>query len=98
MTLLKVEPVPGRPLGTVYTIELVSQTWHGVKWDHKIQVFVPKDVKPRATMVLWVEGDEPKGGKAENMGIILAAQVKAPVAILFGVPKQPLYGGKEEDG
>src|SRR5207249_7891217 len=23
-------------LGVVYTIELVSQTWHDVKWDHKL--------------------------------------------------------------
>ena len=28
--------------GTVYDIDLVSQNWHDIKWDHKLQVFVPK--------------------------------------------------------
>ncbi len=43
-------------LGTVYTLDLVSQTWHDIKWDHKLQVYVPKEVKPQATMVLWNQG------------------------------------------
>ena len=49
-----------RDAGTVYTIDLVSQTWHDIKWDHKLQVFVPKDVKPQATMVLWNQGGTPE--------------------------------------
>jgi PhoPQ-activated pathogenicity-related protein len=83
-------------LGTVYTIDLVSQTWHGVKWDHKLQIFVPKDVKPEATMVLWNEGGTPDISST-LLGIKLAGELKTPFAILFGVPKQPLYGGKTED-
>ncbi len=84
-------------LGTVYTLELVSQTWHKNQWDHKLLVLVPKGVKPQSTMVLWNEGDAPEGDSAENMGLMIAGQIKAPVAFLFGVPKQPLYGGKTED-
>ena len=41
------------------------------------------------------------GGKAnaanDLFGVEIAKRVQAPVAILFGIPKQPLYGGKKED-
>jgi len=84
-------------LGTVYTLEMVSQTWHKTKWDHKLIVLVPKGAKPQSTMVLWNEGDAPDGDQAENTGLMIAGQIRAPVAFLFGVPKQPLYGGKTED-
>lgn len=82
--------------GTVYTLDLVSQTWHDIKWDHKLQVFVPKDAKPQPTMVLWNQGGRP-GVTSDLLGMQLAAKVKAPVAFLFGVPKQPLFEGKTED-
>ncbi len=81
---------------TVYTIDLVSQTWHGIKWDHKLQIFVPKDEKPQATMGLWNEGGAPSL-RSMFIGAELAQKIKAPVALLFGIPKQPLYGGKVED-
>ncbi len=82
--------------GTVYTLDLVSQTWHDIKWEHKIQVFVPKDAAPRATMMLWNQGGRPGAGSA-LLGLELAKRVGAPVAFLFGVPNQPLFEGKTED-
>jgi PhoPQ-activated pathogenicity-related protein len=82
--------------GTVYEIDLVSQTWHDIKWDHKLQVFVPRDAKPQATMVLWNQGGTPNL-LSGAMGLKIAERVKAPVAFLFGVPKQPLFEGKKED-
>jgi PhoPQ-activated pathogenicity-related protein len=84
-------------LGTIYTLEVVSQTWHKVKWDHKVIVLVPNGVKPQSTMLLWNEGTAPEGDDAENIGLLVAGHIKAPVAFIFGVPKQPLYGGKTED-
>ncbi|MBN9120228.1 MAG: hypothetical protein J0I06_13880, partial [Planctomycetes bacterium] len=82
--------------GTVYEIDLVSQTWHDIKWDHKLQIFVHKDAKPQATMVLWNQGGRPNA-LSGVMGLAIAERVKAPVAFLYGVPKQPLFGGKTED-
>ena len=82
--------------GTIYDIDLVSQTWHDIKWDHKLQVFVPKGAKPQATMVLWNQGGTPDR-LSGVIGLQLAGRVKAPVAFLYGVPKQPLFGGKTED-
>ncbi|MFM8273843.1 MAG: PhoPQ-activated pathogenicity-related family protein [Gemmata sp.] len=82
--------------GTVYEIDLVSQTWHDIRWDHKLQVFVPKGANPQATMVLWNQGGKPNVSSG-LLGLQIAERVKAPVAFLYGVPKQPLFGGKTED-
>jgi PhoPQ-activated pathogenicity-related protein len=82
--------------GTIYEIDLISQTWHDIKWDHKLQIFVPNDAKPQATMVLWNQGGRPGSGST-LLGQQLAAKTRAPVAFLYGVPKQPLFGGKTED-
>ncbi len=82
--------------GTVYTLHLVSQVWHDIPWDHDLQVYLPKGVKPTATMFLWNQGGSinPKRG---TFGMELATKMKAPVAFLFGIPKQPLFDGKKED-
>jgi len=82
--------------GIVYTIDLISQTWHEIKWDHKLQVYLPKTVKPQASMVLWNQGGTP-GLSSGILGLEIAKKINAPVAFLFGVPKQPLFGGKTED-
>ncbi|MCI0704896.1 MAG: PhoPQ-activated pathogenicity-related family protein [Planctomycetia bacterium] len=82
--------------GTIYEIDLISQTWHEIKWDHKMQIFVPKSAKPQATMVLWNQGGTPNA-LSGVLGLSIADRVKAPVAFLFGVPKQPLFNGKRED-
>jgi PhoPQ-activated pathogenicity-related protein len=82
--------------GVVYDIELISQKWQGILWDHALQVFVPAGVKPQATMVLWNQGGKPNAGSGA-IGLLIAQKVGAPVAFLYGVPKQPLYDGKKED-
>lgn len=81
---------------TVYTIDQVSQTWQGIDWDHGLIVVVPKDAKPAKTMLLWNQGGKPSPG-SNLMAVELAKRIKAPVAFLFGIPKQPLFGGKSED-
>jgi PhoPQ-activated pathogenicity-related protein len=82
--------------GTVYDLHLVSQIWQGVKWEHQLQVYLPKSVKPTTTLFLWNTG-----GKADPismaMGMELAVKMNAPVAFLYGIPNQPLFDGKKED-
>jgi PhoPQ-activated pathogenicity-related protein len=82
--------------GTVYNIDLVSQTWQAIKWEHKLQIFMPKGVKPTATIVLWNQGGTPNAGST-LLGLELAKKIGAPVAFLYGIPNQPLFGGKRED-
>jgi PhoPQ-activated pathogenicity-related protein len=83
-------------LGKVYDLELVSQTWQGIKWNHTIQVYVPKKVKPAATLFLYNTGDDPNLAK-QAFGLGLAAKMKAPVAFLYNIPNQPLLDKKRED-
>jgi PhoPQ-activated pathogenicity-related protein len=82
--------------GTAYTLDLTSQTWQGITWAHKLQVFLPKGAKPTATVVLWNQGGRPRP-ESEFLGLTIAGKVGAPVVFLYGVPNQPLFGGKTED-
>lgn len=81
--------------GTVTTLRLTSQTWHDEVWEHDLQVFRPAGVDPKATMVLYNTG-----GKPSTLNVLvgneIAKRVKAPVAILYGIPKQPIYDKKED--
>jgi PhoPQ-activated pathogenicity-related protein len=82
--------------GTVYEIDLISQTWQGIAWDHKLLVFVHKGAKPQKTMVLYNTGGKPDLTNTA-IGLAIAEKVGAPVAFLFGVPKQPLYVDPKTD-
>jgi len=80
----------------IYEIDLVSQKWHDIAWDHQLVVYLPRDMKPGPTLVLMNTGGAPKPD-SHLLGLALARQCQAPVAILFGVPKQPLFDNKSED-
>lgn len=58
------------PDGTIYDLQMVSQTWQGIKWEHKMQVYLPKGVKPGKKMLLWNQGGVPNAGTtAFGMGL-----------------------------
>lgn len=82
--------------GTVYELDLTSQKWQGITWTHKLQVFVPKGKKVPPTLVLWNQGGTPSTASG-LLGLQICQKVGAPVAFLYGVPNQPLFGGKKED-
>jgi PhoPQ-activated pathogenicity-related protein len=84
------------PDGVIYDLHLVSQTWQDIIWEHQLQVYQPKGVKPNRTMFLWNTG----GGANPNniaLGMDLAKKIAAPCAFLYGIPNQPLFGNKKED-
>lgn len=83
-------------LGDVYDLEMVSQTWQGIKWEHQLQIYVPKGVNPTETIVLWNQGGKPSATSIV-VGMEMAKKANAPVAFLFGIPNQPLFDGKRED-
>src|SRR5262249_55082875 len=84
------------PEGTVYDLHLVSQEWQGIRWEHQLQVYLPKGVAPTSTLFLWNQGGKASPGSVA-FGMDLAKKLKAPVAFLYQVPNQPLLGGKSED-
>jgi PhoPQ-activated pathogenicity-related protein len=81
---------------TVTELQMVSQVWQGIPWEHKIQIFRPDGVKNPEFCALYNTGGN---GSPSNtaMGAHLAKRSNALYAIVFGIPKQPLYGGKTED-
>jgi PhoPQ-activated pathogenicity-related protein len=83
------------PQGTIYDLELVSQEWEKIVWKHQLQVYQPKDVKPTATMLLYNTGGQANPGTI-LFGFELATKIKAPVAILYDIPNQPIFGKKED--
>ncbi len=84
------------PAGVVYELAMTSQKWQDTTWTHGIQIFVPKGAKPQATMVLYNTGGAPSPTNA-FLGLAISERVKAPVAFVYGIPNQPIYG-KKEDG
>lgn len=83
--------------GTIYDLHLVSQTWQKIKWEHPLQIYVPKGVKPTATMVLWNQGGKPSATSIA-LGMEMAKKANAPVAFLYGIPNQPLFGAEGKKG
>ena len=81
--------------GIVYELSMTSQKWQDTTWTHGIQIFVPKGAKPRATMVLYNTGGAASPTNA-FLGLAISERVKAPVAFLYGIPNQPIYGKKED--
>src|SRR6478735_4392731 len=83
-------------VGTTYTIELTSQTWQGIKWDHVMLVYLPAGVTPGDSVFLFNDGGRPDPIKS-LLGFELSKRGKIPVAFLYGIPNQPLFDGKKED-
>lgn len=79
----------------VWTLKLVSQVWHGIPWEHDLLVFRP--VGAAVGKVFLVNEGGKAGPQKLIYGAMLADKVKAPVALLLGIPNQPLFDGKKED-
>jgi PhoPQ-activated pathogenicity-related protein len=83
--------------GVIYDLSLASQVWQGITWTHQLQIYQPKGIAPRSTMLMYNTGGKADAGNIA-LGFDLARRSSAPVAILYGIPNQPLFNGKTEDG
>ena len=92
---------------TAYRLRMKSQTWRGIEWIHELIVFVPQYIENKEALIHISGGktDEQSGEPLYHnwdnqligfMGDI-ATRSKAVTAILWQVPRQPLYGGMTED-
>jgi len=95
-------PEQDKGLYTVTDILLTSQTWHNLTWRHLLRIYRPKEVAYPGWMGLYITGadGEPKIGQSmedEMLGIMVCQAFRAPLAILYHVPKQPIFDGKVED-
>lgn len=88
------------PVGTIYDIELTSQVWMDMTWKHVLFVYEPTKIVHKDHVLLFITG----GGKLNKpgagdraIGLAMAQQCGARVAMLHQVPNQPLLGGRNED-
>jgi len=82
--------------GTMTDLHLVSQTWQGNVWQHRLMIFRPD--KPVRTDFCTLFNTGGGGSEGEMTLGMTAAQITGmPFAILYGIPNQPLYDGKTED-
>ncbi len=85
---------------TVVDIGLTSQTWHDMKWEHTLSLFLPPKVKHKNTVLLFITGGQTGGRVGESdlwKGTRLATLAQMPCVFLHHVPNQPLLGGRVED-
>lgn len=87
-------------LGTIYDVELTSQTWQTIVWKHVLTVYEPKTLRNPNHVLLFITGggnlNKPKADE-QQMGLLLATLAGARVAMLHQVPNQPLFGNRVED-
>jgi PhoPQ-activated pathogenicity-related protein len=81
---------------TLRELDLTSQTWQGIAWQHRLQVAVPSGGPQRKAVLMYITGSE-SDPKEQVFLATLAKRLSAPVAILYGIPNQPLYSGLRED-
>ena len=86
--------------GTIWDLDLTSQVWQGIRWEHRLRVYEPKAVQHPGAMLLFITGGNTESranAGDQQMGFALARLCGARVAVLPQVPNQPLLGDKTED-
>lgn len=75
-------------------ILLLSQTWRGIPWRHRLFLYSPKDPMVRDVVVLYISGDPSPGDSL--LCATVSSLSRLPVALLHNVPFQPLFGLRED--
>ena len=92
---------------TAYRLRMCSQKWREFEWIHELVIFVPNKLTNNEALIHISGGSadektgEPNYHKWDDklIGFMsgIASRCEAVTAILWQVPRQPLYGGKYED-
>ncbi|MBI4576151.1 MAG: PhoPQ-activated pathogenicity protein [Planctomycetes bacterium] len=95
---------------TLVELRLVSQTWRGIPWKHRLFVVRPPELRHPEQGLMLIEGgswkdsyegeprpEEFRGRKEWEYAREVAERLGMPVAILLNVPFQPLFDGRKED-
>lgn len=80
----------------VTTLRMVSQRWQGGLWEHALVVVEPAARLAKGAAILYITGGDPNPLDLDE-AFRLADMSGLPVAHLFHIPNQPLYGLIEDD-
>jgi PhoPQ-activated pathogenicity-related protein len=77
-------------------VHFTSQTWQGIKWEHDIIIATPPKCLAKGAAILFITGGQPG---ADDLLLLktVTAQSGLPVAVLFDIPNQPIWGMSEDD-
>jgi PhoPQ-activated pathogenicity-related protein len=85
---------------TLYKLEMTSQTWQDIDWQHALYVYEPSELKFHDHAILFVAGGSrlgPPRAEEQLIAVGLANLSGGRVAILKQVPNQPLFDDRYED-
>ena len=91
----------------VYRLRLVSQTWRQIPWIHEMEIIVPRQLEYSDALLFVSGGSLGKESQEPNLHgwddyVIkamsqIASDCHAVTAIIWQVPRQPLFNGLFED-
>jgi PhoPQ-activated pathogenicity-related protein len=92
-----VKTIPG-PGVTTHVLDMTSQTWKEgevapSKWEHWVSIIVPDNVKHSTALLLVTGGNNKHDRVPENVPaplLMIAVQTQSVVAVLQGVPCEPV--------
>ncbi|MDH7568568.1 MAG: PhoPQ-activated protein PqaA family protein, partial [Armatimonadota bacterium] len=85
---------PGQ--GTLVRLNMTSQVWQGIPWKHEVSLIRPEKPRSPETALLLITGGNPKTDTLLQLAGV-ASRAGMPVAVLWNIPNQPLFGNLRED-
>lgn len=83
------------PGGTVYDLHLISQTWQGRNWEHRLQILRPDTVSHPDFCVLLNTGGS-GNDRDTATALLVASAAQTVMAVVYDIPNQPLYKKSED--
>ncbi|NUQ01910.1 MAG: phenylacetic acid degradation protein, partial [Armatimonadetes bacterium] len=80
----------------VVHLNLTSQTWQNIAWQHTVGIIRPAQVRYPDLVILLITGGQP-GPEESLLGQLLANTLGATFAVIWQIPNQPLWGMREDD-
>jgi PhoPQ-activated pathogenicity-related protein len=82
--------------GRFYEVSLLSQRWQDTTWSHRLIIYFPNKAKHPNTVLLVLRHIYNRTAGLASLKIISDSTSTAS-ALLYDMPNQPLFNGKEED-
>lgn len=84
------------PDGTYYEMKLTSQTWHNITWRHRLIIYIPFEAEYPHSMLMVLRHLYNRNADMASLKTI-SDSTNTPSAMLYDIPNQPLFEGREED-